>query len=176
MTDDYTFDADLAIADTEIERLRSENKSLKEENALQQTTIKGFMAALDLVNEKCADLKQTIADRDREIVDLNLALECVKKNNLSRKAQLEERDRQIQDLGDRVNCLTTLTTRLESEKAALKHELNDARLLRLEQLEAIVDMLQPLADNKVGWVNDWSVGALKLAIAVIQNNIDERSY
>ena len=98
MTDDYTFDADLAIADTEIERLRSENKSLKEENALQQTTIKGFMAALDLVNEKCADLKQTIADRDREIVDLNLALECVKKNNLSRKTQLEERDREIEEL------------------------------------------------------------------------------
>ena len=142
MNGDYSFDADLAIADTEIDRLRSENKSLKE-----------------------------------DIADLNLALECAKKSNLSRKTQLEDLDRQIQDISDRVNvnCLTVLTSRFESEKSGLKHELNDARLLHLEQLKAIVDMLQPLADNKVGWVNDWSIGALKLAIAVIQNNINELS-
>lgn len=162
MTDDYTFDADLAIADAEIDRLRSENKSLKE------------------------------ADRDREIADLNLALECVKKNNLSRKTQLEERDRQIEkletDAVNTANVIADLEDKLDERDRAisnykleledrdrniaiLEDNLNRARSEHLEQLNAISQYLEQLGSFPN--VTEKALGAIYLLTKVVYANIEK---
>lgn len=185
MTDDYTFDADLAIAATEIDRLRSENKSLKEDIALQQTTIKGFEAALELANSKAKELMC-------EIEDLNIALECVKKNNLSRKTQLEERDRQIEKLEtdaiDTANVIADLEDKLDERDRAisnykleledrdrniaiLEDNLNRAKADHLEQLRAISQYLEQFGSFPN--VTEKALGAIYLLTKVVYANIEK---
>ncbi len=127
---------------------------LQQEIALHETTIKGFEAALELANEKVtnrnreirelSDLRDANNSDNRELSDLRDA------NNSDNRQLLEECDRKIEILGD---------------------NLDRARSEHWEQLRAIVQMLKPIKNNAFGSnSNDYTV-ALKLVIAVIQDNI-----
>jgi hypothetical protein len=57
--------------------------------------------------------------------------------------------------------------------AILEENLDRARVDHLEQLRAVEQMLIVLKSNNLGDVGAYTVGAMKMAIAVIRNNIEK---
>lgn len=59
-----------------------------------------------------------------------------------------EPDQEPQALRDHINCLISTNASFKDQIVKLELELKDARLLHLEQLRAIVQMLEPLATHE----------------------------
>jgi hypothetical protein len=80
--------------------------------------------------------------------------------NIQLKGKLAERDRQLDLIKDR-----------DREIAELEDSLDRAKSEHLEQLRAIAQMIEPIKVTQYELGNDYTVGALRLIIFVVQNNI-----
>ncbi len=89
-----------------------------QEIALLNTTLKGFEADLSLANDK-------VKDRDRTIQDMKVLLQDARNMHALAQEQI-----------------------LELSKTSEKDNLDRARAEHLEQLRAIVQMLEPLATHE----------------------------
>jgi len=165
-----------------IEELKDENRNLK-------IQIEGFKVALELANKALIEIAIQLGFDHFSDDEVAIAIESLLATKASNEVKIEQRDHRIISLQESLDRLQSLhdtqtacrdyasaknngllDSRL-NQILALEENLNRARADHLEQLRAIAQMLEPLIDKKVGWANDWAIGGLRLAIAVVQNNI-----
>lgn len=144
----------------------AENRDLKSENQLHSYEIADLKSKNDLLDRVLNDIAIRLGFQQFEDDLLIVRIDQLAQDVKDFSEGILERDRQISnyklEIEDRDRKIVTL-----------EDNLDRARSEHLQQLRAIVQILQPLADQKVGWANDWTVGALKLAIAVVKNNIEK---
>jgi chromosome segregation ATPase len=146
--DEVVPDADLAIADSAIHSLRAEIENLKAD-------INMLKDALRIYAEQSKRLLSLIEERDCEIAELKRENETVSKIAANFEDMLAKSDRKPEVLEDNLDL---------------------ARSEHLQQLREIVQMLKLIKTDEFEHGNDYTVGALKLAIAVIQNNINKLEW
>lgn len=112
---------------------------LKSDNSLLEIQISGLKAVLELANEKCAE-----CDRQSRIND-----------ELADGGKIADRDRTIAKLNtdaiDSASVIAELDDKLDDRDrtiAILEENLARAEANHLEQLKAIVQMLEPLATHE----------------------------